>query len=169
MLLAKQGVDVNQAEGSGSTPLFIASQEGHSEVVSMLLAKQGVDVNQADNYDWTPLYIASEKGGSSRHTSPSSAPHSPSSPNYDNSPSSPATLSAAAMNLPPAARVRQACIENGGWQYAPKIGNLVSRTERDGLNLRDWAALNNSEGRGGCACCAKYRAGTVRCSSTHQH
>ena len=29
------------------TPLLIASQNGHSEVVSMLLAKQGVDVNKA--------------------------------------------------------------------------------------------------------------------------
>ena len=47
MLLAKQGVNVNQAADDGCTPLFIASQEGHSEVVSMLLAKQGVDVNQA--------------------------------------------------------------------------------------------------------------------------
>ena len=47
MLLAKQGVDVNQAADDGDTPLYIASQNGHSEVVSMLLAKQGIDVNQA--------------------------------------------------------------------------------------------------------------------------
>ena len=42
MLLAKQGVDVNQAKNNGATPLFIASWGGHSEVVSMLLVKQGV-------------------------------------------------------------------------------------------------------------------------------
>ena len=48
MLLAKQGVNVNQAMNDGATPLLIASQNGHAEVVSMLLAKQGVNVNQAD-------------------------------------------------------------------------------------------------------------------------
>ena len=60
MLLAKEGVDVNQA-----------SHFGHAEVVSMLLAKQGVEVNQAvarDNggqggrrceppLDWSPLFM----------------------------------------------------------------------------------------------------------------
>ena len=64
MLLAKQGVDVNQAMNDGATPLFIASQEGHSDVVSMLLAKQGVDVNQARDNGCTPLYIASQNGHS---------------------------------------------------------------------------------------------------------
>ena len=50
MLLAKEGVDVNQAMvNDGATPLFIASQNGHCEVVSMLLAKEDVDVNQATN------------------------------------------------------------------------------------------------------------------------
>ena len=34
-------------QNNGVTPLFIASQKGHAEVVSMLLAKQGVNVNQA--------------------------------------------------------------------------------------------------------------------------
>ena len=62
MLLAKQGVDVNQAADDGVTPLYIASQEGHSEVVSMLLAKQGVDVNQARNDGDTPLYVAIDNG-----------------------------------------------------------------------------------------------------------
>ena len=44
-------VDVNTAMDDGNTPLFIASQEGHSEVVSMLLAPgagqagQGVGVS----------------------------------------------------------------------------------------------------------------------------
>ena len=62
MLLAKQGVDVNQADDDGCTPLYIASQEGHAEVVSMLLAKQGVNVNQATEDGCTPLFIASQKG-----------------------------------------------------------------------------------------------------------
>ena len=58
MLLAKQGVDVNQAMNNGCTPLYVASAEGHSEVVSMLLAKRGVDVNQSADDGDTPLYIA---------------------------------------------------------------------------------------------------------------
>ena len=64
MLLAKQGIDVNQAMNDGRTPLFMASWKGHSEVVSMLLAKQGVDVNQAMNDGCTPLFIASQEGHS---------------------------------------------------------------------------------------------------------
>ena len=65
MLLAKRGVDVNQAKNNGCTPLFIASQKGHSEVVSMLLAKQGVDVNQAwkrsERHLVTPLRTAIDR------------------------------------------------------------------------------------------------------------
>ena len=38
---------LNHAGERGATPLLIASENGHSEVVSTLLAKQGVDVNQA--------------------------------------------------------------------------------------------------------------------------
>ena len=41
------GVDVNQADNDGVTPLLMASQNGHAEVVSMLLATQGIDVNKA--------------------------------------------------------------------------------------------------------------------------
>ena len=62
MLLAKEGVDVNQANNGGSTPLCAASQNGHCEVVSMLLAKEGVDVNQAtDDGLHTPLYALQVK------------------------------------------------------------------------------------------------------------
>ena len=64
MLLAKQGVDVNQAQNQGVTPLLIASQKGHAEVVKLLLAAPGVDVNKTDDDDWTPLYIASQTGHS---------------------------------------------------------------------------------------------------------
>ena len=58
MLLTKQDVGVDKAANNGATPLFFASHEGHSEVVSMLLAKQGIDVNQAMNNGFTPLIIA---------------------------------------------------------------------------------------------------------------
>jgi len=62
MLLAKEGVDVNQAVNDGATPLFVASQKGHTAVVSMLLGKQGVDVNQAMDGGTTPLLTASWHG-----------------------------------------------------------------------------------------------------------
>ena len=62
MLLAKQGVDVNQAKNNGSTPLYIASRNGHTELVKLLLAAPGIDVNQAANDGWTPLWSASVNG-----------------------------------------------------------------------------------------------------------
>ena len=60
MLLGKEGIDVNQAANDGITPLFIASYEGHAEVVSLLLGKEGIDVNQANNNGITPLIAASQ-------------------------------------------------------------------------------------------------------------
>ena len=56
------GADVNQANNNGATPLYIASQDGRAEVVSLLLSKEGVDVNAALSDGATPLYIASQKG-----------------------------------------------------------------------------------------------------------
>ena len=40
LLLDKEGIDVNQAKNNGVTPLFMASQKGHAECVSLLLAKE---------------------------------------------------------------------------------------------------------------------------------
>ena len=48
---------VNHACFAKYTPLFIASRNGHLEVVKFLIASGGL-VNQADNDGWTPLYIA---------------------------------------------------------------------------------------------------------------
>ena len=53
---------MNQASDNGTTPLYIASEKGHAEVVSILLAKQGVNVNQTMNDGATPLYAASLQG-----------------------------------------------------------------------------------------------------------
>ena len=56
------GVDQNYAGTFGATPLFMASQEGHTEVVSMLLATKDIDVNKAwkknENELVTPLRAA---------------------------------------------------------------------------------------------------------------
>jgi len=45
----------------GATPLLVASQNGHLEVVRELLAR-GAAVDAADNRGFTPLYIASREG-----------------------------------------------------------------------------------------------------------
>ena len=62
LLLAHDGVEVNQARNNGVTPLYIASEKGHTEVVELLLAHDGVEVNQANHNGATPLFIASQKG-----------------------------------------------------------------------------------------------------------
>ena len=55
-MLLEQGADIHKARNSGSTPLFIASQNGHVEVVRMLV-EQGADIHLS----WrgqTPLQTA---------------------------------------------------------------------------------------------------------------
>jgi ankyrin repeat protein len=61
--LLADGADVNEpkTDGSGATALYIACQEGHTEVVTTLLAANA-SVIQADNTGWTPLIIACQKG-----------------------------------------------------------------------------------------------------------
>lgn len=46
----------------GSTPLYIAVQEGHAPVVEYLIKKGGKDsINQKWSSGYTPLYIAGKK------------------------------------------------------------------------------------------------------------
>jgi serine/threonine-protein phosphatase 6 regulatory ankyrin repeat subunit B len=63
-LLAHEATDVNQARtDNGSTPLYMASQKGHTAVVAALLAHKATDVNQAKKDDGgTPLFMASQQG-----------------------------------------------------------------------------------------------------------
>jgi len=58
VLLAAPGMDVNQADENGRTPLFLAIAEGHLELVKVLLAVPGIDVNLADEDGETPLHAA---------------------------------------------------------------------------------------------------------------
>ena len=44
--LLGEGRDVNEADGSGYTALFLASQNGHVEVVLLLLAHPAVEANR---------------------------------------------------------------------------------------------------------------------------
>jgi ankyrin repeat protein len=60
--LLEKGADKNKATTAGVTPIFIASQIGHLEIVKALVAA-GADVNIARKGSGiTPLYSASEKG-----------------------------------------------------------------------------------------------------------
>ena len=52
---------MNKADVDGVTPLFIACQPGHAEIVTALLAANA-DVNQARNDGATPLIVASQQG-----------------------------------------------------------------------------------------------------------
>ena len=58
--LIKAGCDVDKARNNGCTPLFMAAENGHGEVVAALL-KGGCDVDKANNTGSMPLYIAAEK------------------------------------------------------------------------------------------------------------
>ena len=61
LLLAQGGVEVNKTDENCCTPLHVASDHGHTEVVGLLL-QSGADVNQANKNGWTPLNTASYKG-----------------------------------------------------------------------------------------------------------
>ena len=60
-ILLSASANVNQAANDGASPLFIASQYGHCEVVQVLLSANA-NVNQADYGGWIPLDIASQHG-----------------------------------------------------------------------------------------------------------
>ena len=52
---------MDKANNNGCTPLFIAAQNAHTEVVK-LLVRGGANRNQARNDGVTPLRKAKEKG-----------------------------------------------------------------------------------------------------------
>ena len=58
----KEGINVNQVDNRGFTPLYIACAWGHLDVVNALLSTDGIDVNKANRYRATPLYIACQHG-----------------------------------------------------------------------------------------------------------
>ncbi|XP_063402205.1 uncharacterized protein LOC134686468 [Mytilus trossulus] len=54
------GVDPNQCNVSGESPLFVSVQEGHTDVVELLLDNK-VDINKCENHEISPLFIACNK------------------------------------------------------------------------------------------------------------
>jgi ankyrin repeat protein len=52
------GADVNQAKDRGATPLFIAAQNGHLNVVRTLVKELGADINTAGPDGVSPLMTA---------------------------------------------------------------------------------------------------------------
>src|SRR5208337_2012632 len=52
---------VSSRNNYGTTPLHLAVENGHKDVVELLLAK-GADVNAKDKSGVTPLHIAAQKG-----------------------------------------------------------------------------------------------------------
>jgi ankyrin repeat protein len=63
-VLIKAGANVNIANSSGETPLFVASMSKRVEVVKALI-QAGADVNIANRQGETPLFIAAMWGGDS--------------------------------------------------------------------------------------------------------
>ncbi|XP_078339605.1 uncharacterized protein LOC111107014 isoform X2 [Crassostrea virginica] len=59
--LIKCGVDCNQSDNDGRTPILAASQRGHVDVVDYLI-KCGVNCHQSDKYGRTPILAASQPG-----------------------------------------------------------------------------------------------------------
>ena len=60
-LLVSLHADVNQAKNNGTTPMWIAAFNGHSDTVKVL-ASLHADVNQANNTGDTPLKVATHQG-----------------------------------------------------------------------------------------------------------
>lgn len=58
---SKNGSNNNPNIIPGSTPLYIAAQEGHSEVVDLLLSRSA-DIECVFRDGYTPLYIAAQNG-----------------------------------------------------------------------------------------------------------
>ena len=59
-IFVREGLDtLNETNDFGDTPLYVASQYGHTEIVSELL-ERGALVNKTNNDGMTPLHIASQ-------------------------------------------------------------------------------------------------------------
>jgi hypothetical protein len=60
-LLQEPGINVNQGDDDGQTPLIWASRYGHLQIVQELLKQPGIDVNESDNDGNNALIWASNE------------------------------------------------------------------------------------------------------------
>ena len=49
-------------KGSRCTPLYVASYQGHVQIVQTLLTRNDIDVNQPEDDGCTPLFMAAQEG-----------------------------------------------------------------------------------------------------------
>ena len=61
ILLTVEGIDVNQADEDGWTPLYCACWKSNVELVRELLRATNIQVNQAANEVITPSYSTNQK------------------------------------------------------------------------------------------------------------
>jgi len=61
-LLEDKRADVNKVQSQGATPLYLACQEGHAEIVSLLVKDLRVKCDIRDQDGCTPFWIASQNG-----------------------------------------------------------------------------------------------------------
>ena len=57
MLVTEGKADVDKTRNDGTTPLYMAAQEGNAEIVELLF-RGGANPNQAAGNGWTPLRLA---------------------------------------------------------------------------------------------------------------
>jgi ankyrin repeat protein len=61
-VLLEKGADLEAKDDTGQTPLSVASEKGHKDVVQLLLAAGQVDVDSKDKNGQTPLWMAARNG-----------------------------------------------------------------------------------------------------------
>lgn len=62
--LQKNIANINLCRKTGASPLLIAGQEGHDDIVELLL-NNGADINLCTTTDASPLFIACQTGHNS--------------------------------------------------------------------------------------------------------
>merc|ERR1712096_166300 len=64
MLLVSYGADITKSAMDGTTPIYVATDSNHLNVVKFLMENEKgcATVNQTDNFGRTLLFISAEKG-----------------------------------------------------------------------------------------------------------
>ena len=61
-LLLVAGSDLNATQENGATPLILAAEGGHEEVVAVLLGREGIDLEDPGTGGGTALHVAAFNG-----------------------------------------------------------------------------------------------------------